>query len=147
MYLRFITPWWPLGAARGAVRNRRRRGVDCGLFGPAYHCARDREEVPEVLRHALWAQIDWFEAHLPAPSPADRAFCVRSKGHWRPDGICWFNHDAREAIARAFALAALLGECGVPARKVATRQPGTILYRDRWQIVAKPAAQTPTRWH
>jgi hypothetical protein len=35
----------------------------------------------------------------------------------------------------------------VPSRKVATRRPGTVLYRDPWQIVAKPAADTPTRWH
>ena len=135
MYVRFITPWW-----------RVRRGVDCGLFGPAYQSARD-EDVPAVLRDALWAELDWFEAHLPVPQPARRAFCVRSRKSWRPDGVCWFHDDAREAIARAFALAALLGECGVPARKVATSRPGTILYRDAWQIVAKPAAETPTRWH
>jgi hypothetical protein len=49
----------------------------------------------------------------------------------------------REMIARAFALAALIGEAGVPARKVATRRPGTVLYPDRWQIVAKPGAATP----
>ncbi len=135
MYVRFITPWWRVS-----------RGVDCGLFGPAYHLARD-EEVPAVLREALWAEIDWFEAHLPVPRPTRRAFCVRSKKSWRADGVCWFTDEAREAIARAFVLAALLGECGVPARKAVTRRPGTILYRDRWQIVAKPAAETPTRWH
>ena len=48
-------------------------------------------------------------------------------------------------IARAFGLAAL--ECGVPERKVPTRRPGTILYRDPWRIVAKPEAATPVMWH
>lgn len=134
MYVRFITPWWRLP-----------RGIDCGLFGPAYACARDAE-VPALLREALWTEIRWFEAHLPVPGPRRRAFCVRSRKRWRPDGICWFVDDAREAIARAFALAALIGECGVPARKVATRRPGQILYRDAWQIVAKPGAATPTAW-
>ncbi|HEX6374954.1 MAG TPA: hypothetical protein VFZ91_04460 [Allosphingosinicella sp.] len=131
MYVRFITPWW-----------RVRRGIDCGLFGPAYALARDRE-VPAVLREALWAEIVWFEDRLPTPS----RFCVKSKRRWRPHGICWFVDDAREMIARAFALASLIGECGVPATKVATRRPGQILYRDPWQIVAKPEAATPTLWH
>ena len=72
---------------------------------------------------------------------------VKSRRRWRADGICWFVDDAREMIARAFALAALIGEAGVPARKVATRRPGTILYRDRWQIVAKPEEATPVTWH
>ena len=134
MYVRFITPWWRLP-----------RGVDCGLFGPAYACARD-PDVPEALAVALRAEIDWFETHLPVPRPARRAFCVRSRKSWRADGVCWFVDDARVAIAHAFALAALLGECGVPARKVATRRPGTVLYRERWQIVAKPDAATPVAW-
>jgi hypothetical protein len=139
MYVRFITPWWPLGIARGRLMPP---AVDSGLFGPAYACARDAE-VPAVLREALWTEIEWFEANLPVPS----RFGVKSRGRWLPDGICWFVDDAREMIARAFALAALIGDAGVPARKVATRRPGTILYRDAWQIVAKPEAATPARWH
>ncbi len=131
MYVRFITPWWRLP-----------RGIDCGLFGPAYALARDCE-VPAVLREALWTEIDWFEESLPVP----RRFWVKSRGRWLPDGICWFLADAREPIARAFALAALIGECGVPALKVAPRRPGTVLYRDPWQIVAKPEAATPVTWH
>jgi hypothetical protein len=55
--------------------------------------------------------------------------------------------DAREMIAHAFALQALLSECGVPVIKVATHRPGQILYRDAYQIVAKPEAATPTVWH
>jgi hypothetical protein len=131
MFVRFITPWWTLP-----------RGIDCGLFGPAYALARDAE-VLAMLREALWTELRWFEQHLPVP----RRFCVKSRGRWRSDGICWFVDEAREPIAHAFALAALIGECGVPARKAATRRPGTILYRDQWQIVAKPEAATPVTWH
>jgi len=133
MYVRFITPWWRLP-----------RGIDCGLFGPAYACARDAE-VPYVLREALWAEIEWFEANLRAPER--RHFLVKSRRRFRADGICWFTDAAREAIARAFVVAALLGECGVPATKVVTHRPGQILYRDDWQIVAKPEEATPTVWH
>jgi hypothetical protein len=31
---------------------------------------------------------------------------MKSRRRWRADGICWFVDDAREMIARAFALAA-----------------------------------------
>jgi sulfur carrier protein ThiS len=133
MCVRFITPWWEV-----------RRGVHYGLFGPAYECAQDRE-VPWVLREALWTEIDWFEANLPVP--ARRSFLVKSRRRFRADGICWFTDGAREAIARAFTLAALLRECGVPVSKVATHRPGQILYRDDYQIVAKPDEATPTVWH
>jgi hypothetical protein len=50
-------------------------------------------------------------------------------------------------ITHAFVLSALLQECGVPVTKVATHRPGTILYRDPYQIVAKPIEATPTVWH
>jgi hypothetical protein len=132
-YVRFITPWW-----------RVRRQVDCGPFGPAYEAWRDRD-VPEVLRVAIGEEIDWFEHHLPVPHR--QAFRVKSRRRWRSDGICWFHAEAREMIAHAFVLAALLEEIGVPVRKAATHQPGTILYRDPFQIVAKPIEATPTLYH
>ncbi|HEX3422226.1 MAG TPA: hypothetical protein VHS33_02330 [Sphingomicrobium sp.] len=134
-YVRLITPRWRV----------RRLGADCGPFGPAYDAAYDRD-VPEAVRIALWEEIDWFERNLPVPAPRKDAFCVKSRGRWHPDGICWFVAEAREMIAHAFVLVSLLREIGVPARKVATRRPGTVLYRDPWQIVAKPVEATPTIW-
>jgi hypothetical protein len=134
-YIRFITPWW-----------RVRRDVDCGPFGPAHEAWRS-DAVPEVLRIAIREELDWFEQNLPVPSPRREAFCVKSRKRWRPDGICWFLAEAREMIGHAFILASLLDEAGMPVRKVATHRPGTILYRDRWQIVAKPIAVTPTLYH
>lgn len=125
-YVRFITPWW-----------RVRRQVDCGPFGPAYAASR-AELVPEVLRIAIREELDWFEDNLPVPAPHRDAFCVKSRGVWRPDGICWFVAEARQMIARAFVLASLLEEAGMPVSKVAAECPGTILYRDPWQVVAKP---------
>lgn len=132
-YVRFITPWW-----------RIRRHVDCGPFGPAYDASYDRE-VAEAVRVAIRHELDWFEANLPVPRRD--AFRVKSRRRWRSDGICWFVADAREMIAHAFVLASLLDEVGVPVRKAATHRPGTILYRDPWQIVAKPIEATPTVWH
>lgn len=131
MYVRFIVPGREV-----------RAGVAHGLFGPAYDLTRD-PAAPESLRVAIRHELDWFEAQLPIPA-RDR-FLVRSRKSWIAEGICWFRDDAREMIARAFALAALIAECGVPVTKCATRLPGQILYRDEWQVVAKPKARTPTR--
>jgi hypothetical protein len=132
MYVRFITPWWQV-----------RQGVDYGLFGPAGECEED-VRTAEALRVAIRIELDWFNSNLPVP-PRDR-FEVKSRKRWLSEGICWFVDDAREMIARAFTLAWLLRECGVPVAKVATRRPGQILYRDAWQIVAKPEKATPTAW-
>ncbi len=132
-YVRFITPWWRL-----------RRHVDCGPFGPAYDALYERD-VPEVLRVAIAEEIDWFERNLPVPRRD--AFRVKSRRRWRAEGICWFVADAREMIAHAFVLAALLNEVGVPVRKVATHCPGTIFYRDPWQVVAKPRRETSLLFH
>jgi hypothetical protein len=123
MYIRFVGPW------------RGRRGSSLGMFRGACWVA-DDSRVHEALRLAVHEQLDWFAANL--PSPKRRVFLVKSRGVWLSDGICWFLDDAREMIARAYALAALLGECGVPVTKVATRTPGQILYRDEYQIVARP---------
>jgi hypothetical protein len=132
-YVRFITPRWRL----------RRVEADCGPFGPAYDALWE-PDVPEVLRVAIGREIDWFERNLPVPKPRRDAFCVKSRGRWYPDGICWFVSEAREMIAHAFVLASLLRETGVPVRKVWADRPGTILYRDPWQVVATPSEATPT---
>lgn len=132
MYVRFIAP---VPTAR--------RGVHRGLFGPAYHLLWD-DATPESLRRAIDHELRWFEAELPVPRW--RAFCVKSRKRWLAHGICWFRDDARIMIGRAYGLAALIDACGVPIAKRATRRPGQILYRDAWQIVAKPEEATPTLW-
>jgi hypothetical protein len=138
MYVRFIVP------AGG------RRGTDRGMFCDVRSWILD-SRAHMALREAIRAEYEWFNATLPVPK--ERAFLVKSRGIWLPDGICWFVDDAREMIARAFGLAALLGECGVAVAKVATRAPGQILYRDEYQIVARPEALSrkpapmPTRDH
>lgn len=124
MYVRFHAPWREV-----------RRGVSHGLFGPAGWCARD-PDAGGVLREAIGRELDWFNEHLPVPRY--RHFLVRSRRRWRSDGICWFLGDGGEMITHAHLLARLLHECGVPVTKVVTHRPGTILYRDAYQIVAKP---------
>lgn len=123
MYLRFTGP--------GTVTRAR---VAAGLFKPAYDLwhAAGREADPVLL--ALRRELDWFCDRLPVP---DR-FCVRAKGIAWSDGVCWFRGDAREMVAHAYILAALIEECGVPIARSWTRDPGQVLYRDCFQVVAKP---------
>jgi hypothetical protein len=72
---------------------------------------------------------------------------VRRKGcRSRADGICWFTDGAREAVARAFTLAALLRECGVPVSKFATQRPGQILCGDAYQVERKAGTATSVGW-
>ena len=123
MFLRFTVP--------GTVTRAR---VAPGPFRLAYEVCRwgdsDGNPVIEAIRH----ELEWFCAWLPAP----RRFGVMARGREWYDGICWFRDEAREMVGHAYVLAALLAECGVPVERSWTRDPGQILYRDRWQVVAKP---------
>ncbi|MFN3459192.1 MAG: hypothetical protein ACK4Z8_16575, partial [Novosphingobium sp.] len=122
MYVRFTTP--------GVVT---RASVAPGPFNTAYDLWWDRDEdTPALL--ALRRELDWFDEWLPVP----KRFTVVAKGRRWSDGVCWFRDDAREMLGHAYALAVLLEECGVPVRRQWTRDPGQLLYRDRWQVVAKP---------
>ena len=68
----------------------------------------------------------------------DRFGVVTRKSNRRYGGVCWFRDDARDCIAHAYTLAALLGEAGVPVTRLKTDAPGDIVYRDAHQIVAMP---------
>ena len=126
MYLRFTTP--------GAVTRARLRP---GFFGAAYAM---RDALwPSPLAYAIATELNWFGQYLPVPR-GRRAFAVRARRVWHSDGVCWFRPaaEAREAITRAHILAKLLEAGGVPVERVTSRAPGTILYRDAMQVVAKP---------
>ncbi len=132
MYIRFVTP---------EPANRRRGHY--GLFAPAVSLSYD-SRTPKAHRLAIREELDWFNANLPIPSW--RSFSVKSRGRYYDDGICWFRDDARDMVRHAFILKALLDDLGIPIGRLHTEQPGQILYRDDWQIVAKPEAATPVRW-
>ena len=122
MYLRFTVP--------GTVTRAR---VAPGPFKLASRLTWQGERDDPVVA-ALRRELDWFNEWRPSP----RRFVVVAKGRkWR-DGICWFRDDAREMVGHAHVLAALLAECGVPIERSWTRDPGQILYRDAFQVVAKP---------
>ena len=123
MFLRFTVP--------GTVTRAR---VAPGPFRVAsdLYWGGDHDNDPILI--ALREELDWFNKWLPVP----RRFGVVAKGKWWSDGICWFRDDAREMLAHMYALVSLVEDCGVPVTHNWTRDPGQMLYRDRWQVVAKP---------
>lgn len=108
-----------------------------GLFRSGFHLE-DDTALPEWLRLAAQEHYTWFNANLPVP----RRFTVVSRRRHVYAGICWFQPTAREHIARARELAMLIAEAGHPTTMVTTRHLGQVLYRDDFQIVAKPEART-----
>ncbi|MCJ2188706.1 hypothetical protein [Novosphingobium beihaiensis] len=126
MYLRFVTP--------GAIT---RAGIRPGLFRAASDLCGDL--WPSPLARAIDHELCWFGKYLPVPS-GSHPFAVRARRVWHKDGICWFRPEpaAREAIAHAHVLAVLLEDGGIPVERITARHPGTILYRDAMQVVAKP---------
>ena len=132
MYLRFVSP----------LRSRERH-FNYGIFQAAYDC-RNNERNPDFLRDAIREELWWFCEHLDAPDEWE--FEVRAHRQRLAIGLCWFRAEAREMISHAYALRALVAECGMFITTLQTRQPGVILYEDRHQIVARPLRSTPTAW-
>ena len=132
MYLRFVSP------LRTDVR-----GVNLGIFQSARECS-DDEDTPAFYRQAIQEEFDWFNENL--PHPGQSSFEIRSRRRMISYGICWFRGDAREMIAHAFNLRALMAECGMIVTTIGSDNPGQILYADSYQIVARPRPTTPTAW-
>lgn len=72
---------------------------------------------------------------------------MKSRKRWRNVGICWFLGEAREMVSHAFTWRCCCARAACRCRKQATHRPGQILYRDPWQIVAKPEAATLVMWN
>ena len=129
MYVRF------LGHATAKLGLRGHPVVRTGIFGTAYPLSRN-EGVPDWLRAEVRRELDWFETHLPVPGGG--VFWVKSQRRWRRQGLCWFRPDAGVMISHAFNLRALIEDYGITVDVVKTERPGSVLYRDAYQVVARP---------
>ena len=92
----------------------------------------------ECDRSGLDQIFAWFNENLPNARPSDRN--LRS-GTWSPDAVAWFRSGAKECLGRIRDLIAILEEHGTPVRTITAKDPGKIVYSDKYQIVA----ETP-RW-
>ncbi|MEM9310904.1 MAG: hypothetical protein AAGA34_05595 [Pseudomonadota bacterium] len=126
MYARFTAP-----AAAGQWSVTRAH-VDPGFFRSGYDVWSG--EASDPVKIAIRQELDWFNEYLPVPS----RLAVKAKRVWHRDGVCWFREDAAEVLRHAFVLASLIEASGIRIDRTWTRDPGQILYRDKWQVVAKP---------
>ena len=132
MYLRFIGPFPTRGASY--VRH-----CDYGLFQTAF-MARDDQLIAQYLIDDLMKEMDWFKIYL--PSPDDHHFDYAGANV----GLCWFRDSATAMIRRARRMVNILRAGDIWVTEARTENPGRILYRDDYQIIAKPRKSTPTQW-
>lgn len=132
MYLRFVTE-------RQAERGQGREG----FFQASYTVWRS-PETPDYAAKELRRLLDWFDANLEAPERLSRARHKRGKDAGARTALSWFTPEATEHIAKAYETAAILQEYGYTVTVLKTLRPGFVVFRDRWQIVAEPFADTPT---
>jgi hypothetical protein len=103
---------------------------------------RDAGRLEPYEEERLERDLGWLRVHLPAPP------CLRDEGNRR--ATCWFKPTARRAIDRVRGIVALLEAHGPTVQMVTTAEPGSVIYVDQWQVVAKPrrrAAAGRTRVH
>src|SRR5213080_4527435 len=98
---------------------------------------RDDGRLEPYEEEWLERELRWLRMHLPSPD------CLRDEGNER--AICWFKPEAKRVIEKVRGLVALLEAKGVPVAMLTTADPGTIIYEDKWQVVAKPRRKRPTR--
>ncbi|WP_420008671.1 hypothetical protein [Xanthomonas sacchari] len=96
----------------------------------AAHTLRDDGELSTQEHDKLCTALAWFNDHLPVPTALEDAEHRRA--------ISWFKPAADDAIRRMWQLKMLLNLHGYHVNVLRTSDPGTVLYQDDWQVVAKP---------
>lgn len=97
----------------------------------AAHALRDEGDLLRDEHETLRVLLAWFTENLPVPK------VLKVSEHRR--AISWFKPSANEAIRRMWELKIVLESHGYHVNVLRTEQPGSILYEDEWQVVAKPS--------
>ena len=96
----------------------------------AAHTLRDEGDLSTHEHKALRTALTWFNENLPIPA------VLAEPEHRR--AISWFKPAATEAIRRMWQLKEFLDAHGHHVNVLRTTDPGTVLYQDDWQVIAKP---------
>lgn len=105
--------------------------VAAGLFCAASDL-RWSEGLPDYEFDALTELRDWFNEHMDSPFdylPHDRRY---------ERAVCWFKPTAREHIARAWELVAILERNDVLIWTIKSQRVGYVHYEDDVQVLARP---------
>jgi hypothetical protein len=120
--------------ARFATDTRTAHG---GVLGGVLHAIGElrRSNAFDVTDSVWLTDIErWFERSLAVPTQ----FSARRGYREQRAAVCWFRDGAKEHLARATELAALLARHGVRVHRLESANPGTIVWQDEHQVVAIP---------
>lgn len=95
----------------------------------AAHQLRDSNRISIEDENWLREYLKYFNDHLKVPA------CLKNQEHRR--GISWFKEGSK-MIDRVWNLRAFLEEQDLFIDVISTTEPGSIIYEDGHQIVAKP---------
>jgi hypothetical protein len=105
--------------------------VAAGLFRVASDL-RWSDGLPDYEFEALTELRDWFNVHMDSPFdhlPQERRY---------ERAVCWFKSTAREHLARAWDLVAILERNDVLIWTVKAPRIGYVYYEDEVQVFAQP---------
>jgi hypothetical protein len=102
-----------------------------GLFGAAYDLQWS-EGLPDHEFDAITELKCWFDEYL--ESPFDHLPCGKSYDM----AVCWFKPTAREHLARAWELVAILERNDVLIWTIKSPRTGYVYYEDEVQVFAQP---------
>ena len=125
MYLRFVLP-----------QRDRESHSRLGLLVAA-HELRESGELEPYEDHLLGQALEWFNTRLPVPAILKQEQNVRA--------LSWFTSSAQPAIDCMWDVVAVFRSYGATVELLKTDDPGTILYSDSWQVVAKPSRRDRAR--
>ncbi len=111
-----------------------RTGQPTGLLTMAYDL-RDSDELNTADAVQLLAHLDWIQKEIPIPTRFARR---RNSFHKETHGVSWVKAESTEFVRHLYAIADILGRCGIVIDIVRTARPGYVVYEDDCQVVAEP---------
>ena len=113
-------------------------GQRAGIFREAYRLWH-AETLPAADRIELRALLDWFNSHLERPP----RLAASPRPHASKTATSWIRASAAMHVAQLRRLAGLVQDASIPVDELLTDRPGYVVYRDAYQVVALPSADTP----
>jgi hypothetical protein len=99
----------------------------------AGHILRDEGDLSVEEHRELRLCLQWFNDQLKVPSTSS-TYTIQNRR-----ALSWFKPGATEHIKRMWELKHILARHGLHVNVLKTREPGTVVYEDQWQLVAVPA--------
>ena len=118
MYLRF----------QSRIINERTNNY-LGIFQIAFKF-RDADKLEKPFEIELIKNIEWLKKHLTSPKELEQKENFRA--------ISWFKTRAVKPMKRIRKIKGILEDYGYIIDTLKTKDPGIIIYEDRWQVIAKP---------